>query len=37
MEEDIFEKALRLLYERSLDQMGMTAEITIERVPRDEE
>ena len=30
-EKDIFEKALRLLYERRLEQLGVTADIIITR------
>lgn len=31
MEEDIFDKALRLLYERRLAQLGIQADIIIEK------
>ena len=30
--EDVFEKALRLLYERRLEQLGVTATIIITKV-----
>lgn len=37
MEEDIFEKALRLLCERNLEKLGVTADIIITKISDDDE
>lgn len=36
MEEDIFDKALRLLYERRLAQFGLEADIIIKRITEED-
>lgn len=32
MNEDVFEKALRLLYERRMEQLGVTGDIIITKI-----
>lgn len=37
LQEDIFEKALRFLYERRLEQLGIEADVVVTKISKKEE